>query len=119
MKHSQETRNQALNLYRSGLSVNETATELGLRVGTVGGWVKSAGIARAQGARLGPRSDKSLRRPALDDLYSAEEPLAVVARRHGISESTLRNWRQEDDQHDVAFTGKWVRDGLIMRPSAA
>lgn len=123
MKHPQETRDKALTLYRSGLSVSDTAAEVGIKVATVGGWVRSSGIARPQGARVGPRADRDLRRPVLDDLYSSGDSFATVAKRHGVSPSALRSWchedggRREDDQSDVAFTGEWVRDGLILRPA--
>lgn len=119
MKHSLETRDKAIELYLSGMSTERAAGELGLKVSTVGTWIREAGIARPQGRRVAPRVDKSLRRPALDDLYSSDDHIAVVAKRHGISASALRNWRQQDEGEDIAFTGQWVRDGLILRSSAA
>lgn len=53
------------------------------------------------------------RQRVLDDYYASNDPASVVARRHGMSPSTLINWITPDD---LALTGgRWVGRGGIQR----
>lgn len=111
MTHSKQTRDAAIALYNTGLTAQAVGNLTGIRPHTIGQWVKQAGIARTTIV-----TDVTYRVAALDDLFASGDTLRVVAKRHGITHTTLRNWREEaTDVDSNAYDGEWTRDGLVWR----